>query len=265
MEQSPDRTRDPVEVAAGVHVVTARLYTTTSTVLVAEDGSCVVVDPAVSAAEVDGLARAVAQRGWRPVAGFSTHPHWDHVLWSEGLGTGPRWATAVAAQVAERERTGLVEGASTAPGHDTTLIARLTPLDPGATTLPWASRDVVVVEHGAHAPGAAALVVPDAKVLLAGDMLSDLEVPLLDLAAADPVGDYTRALDALEAAAERYGVDVLVPGHGHVADRDGLLARLAADRAYLAALRDGRTPADARLADAWLRAEHERQVAALAR
>src|SRR3546814_7155362 len=41
----------------------------------------------------------------------------------------------------------------------------------------------------------AALLVPDAGVLIAGDMLSDVEVPLPDLAAEDPLGDYERALD----------------------------------------------------------------------
>lgn len=259
-----DEGRDLVEVAPGVHVTTAHRYTTTSTVVVARDGSCVVVDPALTPGEVDGLARTVRARGWEPVAGFATHPHWDHVLWCAGLGDGPRWATPSCAATASRERSSLVRQAADdgAPGHDARTLGRLTALD--AEALPW-SRVAVVVPYTGHAPGSAALVVPDAGVLVAGDVLSDVEVPLLDTDAADPVEDCRRGLDALESAAEQYGVSVLVPGHGHVTDAAGLRRRVAADRAYLEALATGREPDDARLVDPWVRGEHERQHAALAR
>jgi glyoxylase-like metal-dependent hydrolase (beta-lactamase superfamily II) len=276
-----DAGRDLVEVAPGVHVATAVRYTTTSTVLVAADGTCVVVDPALTAAEVAGLAHEVRRRGWTPAGGFATHPHWDHVLWHEGLGDVPRWATGVCAATAERERESLVRSAADdGAGHHPATVARLTPLDAamgasggpvahgtttrGDTLLPWAARDVVVVAYDAHAPGSAALVVPDAGVLVAGDVLSDVEIPLLDDDADDPLADYRATLDAFEAAVERYAVQVLVPGHGHVTDDAGLRERVAADRAYLDALAAGRTPEDPRLADPWLRGEHARQLASLA-
>lgn len=247
-------------VAPGVLVATAVTYATTSTVLVSDDGTCLVVDPALTPAEVAGLAAAVRAEG--PVAGgFSTHPHWDHVLWSQDLGDVPRWATPTAARTAAREHAALVEAAGTAPGHDEELIGRLTSW--GGDRLPW-TREVVVVEHGAHAPGSAALVVPDARVLVVGDVLSDREVPLLDLDDGDPLGAYVRGLDHLAAAIDRYDVAVLVPGHGTVATGAEVRRRLAADRVYLDTLADGRPVDDPRLDDPWLRAEHDRQVTALA-
>jgi hypothetical protein len=42
-------------------------------------------------------------------------------------------------------------------------------------------------------------------------------------------------------------VDVVVPGHGAVAEGPEVAARLAADHAYVDALRRGEEPADARL------------------
>src|SRR5215470_8016976 len=51
--------RELTEVAPAVLVTTASQYTTTSTVVVGAGGSCLVVDPAVSVAEVTGLARAL--------------------------------------------------------------------------------------------------------------------------------------------------------------------------------------------------------------
>lgn len=71
------RARDLVEVLPGVWVATAEIWTTTSTVVTTPDGEALVVDPAVTVAEVEGLAAAVRARGWRVTAGFATHPHWD--------------------------------------------------------------------------------------------------------------------------------------------------------------------------------------------
>ena len=83
-------------------------------------------------------------------------------------------------------------------------------------------------------------------------------MPLLDLDATDPVGDHLVALTRLEHAAAQHGAAVLIPGHGTVTDTAGLRDRLAADRAYLAALMAGGPFDDPRLADAWVAGEHER-------
>ena len=124
--------RELTEVAPGVLVATAGLYTTTSTIIAGPGGGCLVVDPAVTVAEVDGLAAALAARGLRPEVAWSTHPHWDHVLWAASLGDGPRYATPAAVATAVRERDGLVEGVTAAaPGHDLELFGRLTPLAGG--------------------------------------------------------------------------------------------------------------------------------------
>jgi hydroxyacylglutathione hydrolase len=118
------------EVAPGVFVAAAELYTTTTTVVAGADGGCLVIDPAVTVAELDALASWLSARGLRPVAGWSTHPHWDHVLWSSSLGDDVvRYATPRAVEAAARELPGLVSGMEeAAPGHDLALFARLAPL-----------------------------------------------------------------------------------------------------------------------------------------
>ncbi|MFB8229256.1 MBL fold metallo-hydrolase [Cellulosimicrobium sp. NPDC055967] len=268
------RARDLVEVLPGVWVATAEIWTTTSTVVTTPDGGALVVDPAVTVAEVEGLAAAVRARGWRVTAGFATHAHWDHVLWSPALGAAPRWATARTAATTQRRRaTVLASTEAAAPGHDPALVGALSPLPRGARRLPWPDAaptgpgSVAVVEHDAHAPGHAALVVrtPHGTVLVAGDMLSDVEVPLVDTDALDPVRVYRGALDALELAAR--DVDVLVPGHGSPAvGRAAVDGRFAADRAYLdaldAAVGHGSTVADPRLVG-YVAEWHADQLAAL--
>ena len=245
------------EIAAGVFVATAERYTTTTTVVVGADGGCLLIDPAVTVADLARLAEGLAERGLRPVAGWSTHPHWDHVLWSASFGDVPRYATPGAVAVVGRELPGLVSGVQeSAPGHDLTLFARVEPL-PGRE-IDWAGPRAIVYPHDAHAPGHGAVLLPGSGVLIAGDMLSDIEIPLLDLDSADPFGDYRRGLDLLAGVPD---VRLVVPGHGHVGDQAEFRRRVDADRAYLDATESGADSTDPRLTEEWLRAEHARHQA----
>jgi glyoxylase-like metal-dependent hydrolase (beta-lactamase superfamily II) len=101
---------------------------------------------------------------------------------------------------------------------------------------------------------------PESGVLIAGDMCSDVEIPLLDTDAADPLGDYRTGMDRLASAP---GVRRVVPGHGHIGDAAELRRRLALDAAYLDAVSAGQPYDDPRLtpdSPEWMRAMHEEQV-----
>ena len=247
----------PDEIAPGVYVATAAMYTTTTTVVAGPDGRCLLVDPAVSVADLAALADWLARRGLRPVAGWSTHPHWDHLLWSAALGDAPRYATPRAVAATAGTRADLAGSVRTAaPGHDLTLFAQVVAL--AGEVIDWAGPRALVYSHDAHAPGHGAVFLPDSGVLIAGDMCSDLEIPLLDLESADPFLDYREGLRLL---ADVPGVRVVVPGHGHVGDGAELRRRIAADLAYLDALQTRGDADDPRLAADWLRTEHARQRA----
>lgn len=243
------------EVAAGVLVATGALYTTTTTVVAGPGGTCLVIDPAVTVAELTGLAASLAGRGLRPVIAWSTHAHWDHLLWHPTLGDVPRYATArtVSASAANRDAN-LAELAADAPGHDLSLFGAVTALDGSA--IPWAGPSALVIEHDGHAPGHGAVFLPQAGVLVAGDMCSDIEFPLLDLDAADPAGDYRTGLDRL---ASTGGVRLVVPGHGHVGDAAELGRRVSLDLEYLDRLERGGLFGDPRVTEP-LRSIHETQL-----
>src|SRR4029078_10840571 len=121
----------------------------------------------------------------------------------------------------ERARAMAAESASGIPLE---LVALLTPLPADGGPLPGE-----LVEHEAHAAGHAALLLADRGVLLAGDMLSDVLIPLLDPRRPGQVDAYEAALDRRRDTARH--VDVLIPGHGTVAEGPEVAARLAADRA----------------------------------
>jgi glyoxylase-like metal-dependent hydrolase (beta-lactamase superfamily II) len=112
-----------------------------------------------------------------------------------------------------------------------------------------------VLPHEAHAVGHAAVLLADRGVLIAGDMLSDVLIPMLDPRRGGQVEAYLAALDVLAGAAHR--AEVVVPGHGAVARGPEVADRLAADRAYVEALQRGEDPADARLEQAWLAGPHQ--------
>ena len=247
------------EVAPGVLVATSSYAVTTTTVVVGSAGGCLVIDPAVTVAELTGLAGELAAMGLRPAAGWSTHPHWDHVLWSRELGDAPRYAAPAAITIAETERDGILDGVRNAvPDLDLELVGRMQSLD--APAIPWDGPEARLIVHDGHAPGHGAVFLPGSGVLVAGDMWSDIEIPLLDTIAADPLGDYRTGMERLASVP---GVRQVVPGHGHVGDAGELRRRLALDAAYLDAVSAGRAYDDPRLtADfpEWMRTTHQDQV-----
>ena len=238
------------EVADGVWVRQSEWVWSNAVVVRGEDG-LILIDPGIDGSELNQLADDLDPLGIPVVAGFSTHPHWDHLLWHPRFGEVPRYATPAAAQAAgearERAQTMAAESASGIPLE---LIGLLTPLPADGGPVPGE-----IVEHQAHAIGHAAVLLADRGVLLAGDMLSDVLIPLLDAGQPDQLGAYEEALDRLGAAAG--DVDVAVPGHGAVAHGPEVAARLAADRAYIDALRRGEDPVDVRLDADWLSGPHE--------
>jgi glyoxylase-like metal-dependent hydrolase (beta-lactamase superfamily II) len=247
------------ELLDGVWLHTSKRAATTTTVIALGDHECMVVDPAMEPPDLVEVAELVREVGRTVTVGWSTHPHWDHVLWSSRLGTEVvRFATrrnAELCRVERRELEAYLE--DECPGHETELCGILTPLEDGERRWPTSCR---VIAHEAHAPGHGALWVPDKGLLVAGDMVSDVEIPTLDLGSTRPVGDYEEALDLYEEIANE--VVSFVPGHGAPGDRTELRRRISADRRYLGGLVSGRpAPDDGRCAEPWLQAQHQLQAA----
>jgi glyoxylase-like metal-dependent hydrolase (beta-lactamase superfamily II) len=261
-------------VADGVLVHQSAFCQTNAVVVTGRTG-VLLVDAGVRGEEMACLASDIAELGQTVVAGFSTHPHWDHLLWHASLGPAPRYGTArCAATVHDRLPDA---GARARAAHlippdivdevPLELLGHITGLPAGTKRIPWDGPQIRIIEHQAHAPGHAALVIEERGVLIAGDTLSDVLVPLLDFnAAADPIEDYLDALRLLEGAAG--GIDVVVPGHGSVCGGDEVRARIALDQAYIHALRDDQVIHDPRIGPSatydWVAGVHERQVQNLA-
>lgn len=261
------------QVAEDVFVHTSEFLQSNSVIVQGREG-VLLVDPGITREEMAAIAQDLHEKGQPVVVGFSTHPHWDHVLWHTAFGDAARYGTArcadsireVVSQPGWEARVAGVMPPGLADDIPMDLLGLVTGLPAGTVHVPWDGPPVRILEHQAHAQGHAALVVEEQGVLIAGDMLSDILMPFLNVNASDPLEDYRAALDLLARAAA--DVDTVIPGHGSVGGAEELRARLDLDRAYVRALLEGSGVDDPRLGPsaplAWLTDVHRRQVQALA-
>src|SRR5215208_5348866 len=241
------------QVADGVLIHESEFIQSNAVVVQGRAG-VLLIDPGIQGDEMAALANDLSDSSQPVVAGFSTHPHWDHLLWHAQLGEAPRYGTARCAASMRDLLSDADWKARVAEGLPPEIAEEI-PLDlfglitglPAETArIPWDGPRVRIIEHQAHAPGHAALLIEERGVLVAGDMLSDVLIPMLDLNdAADPIEDYLAALRLLEGAAD--DVDVVVPGHGSIGGADQVRARIDQDRAYVHALHDAHVLSDPRV------------------
>ena len=265
------------QVAEGVLVHESE-FCQSNAVVVQGPAGVLLVDPGVLGHELACLANDLSDAGQSVVAGFSTHPHWDHLLWHAGFGAPPRYGTAACAAVV-RERLSDAGAKARVAGMIPSDIVEQVPLDdlfgritglPAETAqIPWDGPQVRIIEHQAHAPGHAALLIEELGVLVAGDMLSDVLIPMLNPTAPSPIEDYLAALQLLEDVAR--DVDVVIPGHGSIGKADQARIRINQDRAYVLALRNGQAVADQRVGPSakpgweWVSDVHNGQAQRLSR
>ncbi|OGF17374.1 MAG: hypothetical protein A2W00_15635 [Candidatus Eisenbacteria bacterium RBG_16_71_46] len=229
------------EIGDGVLVRQSRAFWMNSGLLL-DPEHAIVVDPGVLPSELDELRRVVRESRAREVTLFLTHAHWDHVL---GRPWFPR-ARIVAhdrfAAEVRRERADIArEAADLATRHGEAWRAPFAPFaaDEPMSGLrfarygPWRA---VFREAPGHSSSQLTLHLPDRGILFAADMLSDLEMPLLD----GPVAPYRATLRDLAPLVEQGAIETVVPGHGAVAYGAGAArGRLERDLDYLDRLEAG--------------------------
>lgn len=205
-----------------------------------------VVDSPILPDELDALPALLEQARFPAPSGLlATHGDWDHLLGSlafAGVALGCAQSTV--------ERMRATPGAAQRELRafdEQYLIERPRPLALGAVqALPVPGRcglgalELELHPAEGHTGDGMALWAPWARVLLAGDYLSSVEIPTLG----DPsvasghtgslLEDYLATLDRLRPLVE--GAEHVVPGHGPVLDSAGALAILDEDLAYLHAL-----------------------------
>ena len=226
------------DLGGGLLVRQSRLFQMNS-VLLLDRRHSVVVDPGVLPSEMDDLARAVRESGAKTVTLVLTHAHWDHVL-------GRPWFPTARTLAHDRFEAELrrdlehVRGESVkyAAEHGEKYAQVFEPFAPDEAVSglrfmkldPWR---LVLRDAAGHSSSQISLHLPERRVLIAADMLSDLEIPGLD----GPCATYLATLKTLEPVFEAGAVETLIPGHGSIVrDANAARVRLRQDLDYLGAL-----------------------------
>lgn len=217
---------DFAEVGAGVYVLRYPVLDVNVT-LVVGDGEALVVDTLSTDAQAHELVDAVRRVTPYPWTLVNTHHHFDHCFGNAVL-AGPTpyaiWShVEAAAQLRDRaaalQRGWYEEWAPIDPALADGLAA-VTVLPPnrtvrGESTLDIGGRIVVLRHPGrGHTAGDLILLVPDADVLLAGDLVEEGGPPMF--------GDSypLEWPETLAGLLRQIGpATVVVPGHGGVVDR----------------------------------------------
>lgn len=204
--------------------------------LVLGDGACLVVDTRASPAEGAELAVAIRSVTRDPRTVVITHAHFDHCLGTAALAPTSVWAhPACRADLARGGATQQAEARAWYRGQGrpaaVPLVAPVVPdrTVPDAAELHVGDRRVLLTHPGAgHTDHDLAVLVPDAGVLFAGDLVEQGAPPDFTDAYCQA---WPRAVDALLAL----DAPVVVPGHGEPVDRR-FVAEQAAELADLAEL-----------------------------
>jgi glyoxylase-like metal-dependent hydrolase (beta-lactamase superfamily II) len=235
--------------AVGLHedviAVTSRAYAT-GCVLVRNGSEAFCIDSPVFPDELEILPAIAEQAGFSVVGVLATHADWDHLLGGYAfpeapLGAGESTAARLINEpgAAQRELRDF---------DDEFYVTRPKPLKLGSPPtqrldvpgyIDIGSQSLELHPADGHTADGMAVWVPWARVLVAGDYLSPVEIPMLSPSGS--VAAYLATLSRLEPLVEQ--ADHVVPGHGGPIDGTRALAILREDRAYLEALERGEDPA----------------------
>lgn len=232
---------DPVwtDLGDGVRVRQSRLYAMNSVVLAAPEHA-VLVDPGVLPSELDDIAVAVEALHAEHLTLVLTHAHWDHVLGRVWWPGAPVIAHARFAEALERDEAHVFR--ETKAAVESCGEEWDTPIEPFRPNVaargewqgalgPWT---LVLRDASGHADHQLSVHLPEQRLLLAADMLSDIELPILSGGCAPYRDTLNRLLPVLDAGE----VDTLVPGHGAIARGAEVRRRLLDDLGYLDQMED---------------------------
>ncbi len=229
-----------VAVHPDVVVAISRVWRTTCTVLRSGE-EAFVVDSPVLPDELATLPAVLEQASFGVKGLLATHADWDHLL---GPLAFPGAPLGVAETTAARLRGAPGEAQRELRAWDEELyVERERPLALGSVDpLPVPGHlglgEVELEVHPAdgHTEDGMAVWAPGVGVLVCGDYLSPVEIPVLSPGGSP--GGYRATLERLTPLVER--AQVVVPGHGEPLDPVRAAAILREDLAYLDALeRDG--------------------------
>ncbi len=220
-------------------VFESALYRTTSTLIVFQK-SILIIDPNWLPIEIDFISKFIAYNypNHKEYLLF-THSDYDHII---GYGAFPN-ATVIASKFFESNPSKYAIIKQIIDFDEEYYIRRDYPISyPNVDIEIVNDGDVINIDgcelvfyhaHG-HVSDGLFIIIPDRKCWIAGDYLSNIEIPFID-------NDYQKYLTTIQKAAQLFDqykdVDLLIVGHGDLAiDRVDIESRISLDIKYLQSL-----------------------------
>ena len=235
-----------VGLHADVIVATSRAYQTACT-LVRSGGEAFCIDSPVFPDELEILPAVADQAGFGVVGLLATHADWDHLLGRYAFPEAPLGCSETTAArlvgepgAAQRELRAFDEELYVERPRPLSLPSSQRLDVPGSVEI--GDRELELHPADGHTVDGMAVWIPWARVLVAGDYLSPVEIPMIGGSARA----YVATLNRLEPLVEQ--ADHVVPGHGTPLDGVRAAAILREDRSYVEALLDHREAAKLPLA-----------------
>ncbi|HEV7496020.1 MBL fold metallo-hydrolase [Baekduia sp.] len=233
-----------VALDPGVIVARSAKWQTTCTLL-HHGEETFIVDSPIFPDELDALPGILGQAGWGLSGLLATHGDWDHLLARLAF---PEVALGVAETTAARLRAepGVAQRRLREVDEDD-YVARVKPLSLGQVqALPVPGKlelggdaELELIPADGHTADGMAVWAPFASVLVAGDYLSPVEIPMLSEGGSRNA--YVATLLRLAPYVEQ--AEWVVPGHGAAIDGTRALAILREDIKYLESLGGDGEPA----------------------
>jgi glyoxylase-like metal-dependent hydrolase (beta-lactamase superfamily II) len=227
-----------VSLHPDVILVTSQVWQTNCTIVRAGE-ECLQIDSPILPEELDALPSVLEQAGLSLSGLLVTHGDWDHLL---GRLAFPGASLGCAQSTYERLHTTTVEAQRDLRAFDEEHYLERGPLMLGQLQgLPVPGRlaigphELELHPAAGHTSDGMAIWIPWARVLVAGDYLSSIEIPFFAEGDGDPQA-YRATLQRLRPLVG--AADRVVPGHGPALEGAHALAVLEEDLAYLHALQE---------------------------
>jgi glyoxylase-like metal-dependent hydrolase (beta-lactamase superfamily II) len=232
-----------VGLHADVIVATSRVFQTTCTVVRGRradvDGQPVpaetfVIDSPIFPDELEILPAILEQAGFPLTGLLTTHADWDHLLGrlafpGAPLGGGETTAARLAGEPGRAARALRAFDEEHYVEREGSLSLGQVQALPVPGVCEIGDEELVLDPADGHTADGTAYWIPWAKVLVCGDYLSPVEIPMLSAGGSRTA--YLATLERLRARVEE--ADWIVPGHGQPIDAQRALAILREDVAYL--------------------------------
>jgi glyoxylase-like metal-dependent hydrolase (beta-lactamase superfamily II) len=227
-----------------VLVATSRVYQTNCTIVrgrrAGDDATgggaaeSFVIDSPVFPDELEILPALMEQAGFALTGLLTTHADWDHLLGrlafpDAALGGGETTAARLAAEPGDAaRRLRAFDEEFYVDRAERLSLGQVQALPvPGVCEI--GDEELILEPADGHTADGTAYWVPWARVLVAGDYLSPVEIPMISRGGSRSA--YRATLERLRVRVEE--ADWVVPGHGEPLDGDRALAILREDLSYL--------------------------------